>query len=138
MKTFTVHVRCSYHHRFPVTVRASDMRHAKRKAARRAGLVPFDWNGVEQGGPEVMFVDGPGVASGEPPAVRARRRFRIARRACALMLKASMRGDELQTEYALDLAAQVIGKAAYLALRHECGLPACDTCGELCICGEGG
>lgn len=132
MKTFTVHVRSSYHHRFPITVRASDIRHAKRKALRRAGLVPVNWHEVEQDSPEVMYVDGSDAGEeedgedGEPSDV--------ARRACLLMLKAAMRGDELQTGYALDLAAEAVGRRAYLALRRECGLPECDECGTPCAC----
>ena len=132
MKTFTVHVRSSYHHRFPITVRASDIRHAKRKALRRAGLVPFSWNEVEQVGPEVMYVDGRGTGQdeeeddGEP--------VDVARKACLLMLRAAMRGDELQAGYALDLAAEAVGRPAYLGLRRECGLPECDEFGTPCSC----
>jgi hypothetical protein len=65
---------------------------------------------------------------------RDRERLEFAREACTLVLQSEMRGDDLQRQSALDLCAQVIGKAAYIALRHECGLPACDECGELCIC----
>lgn len=142
MKPFTVHVRQSYHQRFAVTVRAQDLQHARRKALKRAPHVPFDWNSVEQESPEVFGIDEEGGACIDLESRRARfvrrdrERLALARVACTSVLRAAMRGDELQAENALDLCAQVIGKRAYVELRRECGLQPCDECGELCICGE--
>lgn len=140
MKAFTVHLRQSYHQRFAVTVRAQDLQHARRKALKRAPDVPFDWNQIEQDTPEVFGIDWSAgsfdLASHERSVRRDRHRLALARQACALVLRAAMRGDDLQAESAQDLCAQVIGKRAYIELRRECGLQACDECGELCICGD--
>lgn len=65
MKTFTVHVRGGLHQRLPVIVRASDFRHARRKALKRAGLDYFTCRGAEPGSVEGRTVEDAGQSIDE-------------------------------------------------------------------------